>query len=291
MVKRRKPFTLIELLVAVGLLSLIMMLLFQLFSGAQKIWIASEKTNNVYADARVAMERMADIINTVQFSRGEDADGNRDKKMDGIFSLTTGSEDGTEKSYSSSIIFAARTSRFLQSNNNEEDIPTSFFMFRRGKTAATQGKLFEVRYFSKNADSGSDSTRDAFYRYFPTYKSFGNRGAARRSLKTLLEKYVDNYSKDTDFCKVIADNVVSFKLVGYRLDTNSGVLTEETGTTDDILKEPPYMIEIQLTLLDPDSYKRWNELSGTAKSDYLLQHQHTFTRNVFIGDRWALEAK
>ena len=51
------------------------------------------------------------------------------------------------------------------------------------------------------------------------------------------------------------------------------------------------MIAIQLTLLDADSYTRWQELTGTAKDDYLKQHQRTFSRSVFLGDRWALEAQ
>ena len=68
--RRRKFFTLIELLVAMGLLALLVMLMLQLFSGAQRLWVASEKRSNVYADARVAMELMAEMINAVQFSHG-----------------------------------------------------------------------------------------------------------------------------------------------------------------------------------------------------------------------------
>ena len=280
MTKRRKSFTLVELLIAVGLLSLIMMLLLQLFSGAQKIWTASEKTNNVYTDARVAMELMADLLNTVQFSHGENDAGERDKTKDMIFSLDT--EGGTDKD-SCCIVFAAKPARDLPMKNST----TRFISFRRGSgdESGTKGKLFMVIYSDKNNEK-------TFLSYFPAYKTLGNRTAARNSLETQLKNLVNNYSSSDDgeneFCQVIAENVVAFKLTAYTLD-NSGELKKKDDAAD--IAEPPYMIEMQLTLLDPDSYARWDELSGDAKKDYLDQHKRTFTRNVFIGNRWALEAQ
>ncbi len=79
-------------------------------------------------------------------------------------------------------------------------------------------------------------------------------------------------------------------LTAYTLD-DSGKLKAQTNSAEDAFKEPPYMIEIRLTVLDRDSYTRWQELSGDAKSDYLDRYKRTFTRNVFIGDRCALEAQ
>ena len=274
MKKRRIPFTLVELLVAVGLLSLIMMLLLQLFSGARKIWTSNEKTNNVYADARVAMELMADLLNTVQFSHGEDdATGNRDKTKDMIFSLDTSTNSGC-------VIFAASAaSRNLPVKNN----PVCFVSFRLGDSADanTRGKLFMIVYSDRKAD---------FYNYFPPYSSFGSsRDAAKNNLKTqMVGGYSGTAEGENEFCQVIAENVVAFKLNAYVLDNQQLV---KKSASDDVA-EPPHMIEIQLTVLDADSYTRWQEISdATAKSDYLKQHQRTFSRSVFIGDRWALEAQ
>ncbi|MBP5530915.1 MAG: prepilin-type N-terminal cleavage/methylation domain-containing protein [Lentisphaeria bacterium] len=288
MKKRRKSFTLVELLVAVGLLSLIMMLLLQLFSGAQKIWTSNEKTGNVYADARVAMELMADLLNTVQFSHGEDdSTGNRTKSRDMIFSLDTKTKnDGRD---SGSIIFAASAaSRNLPVENN----PVCFVSFLLSNSDNTKGKLFMVVYSDKNAASEAE-----FYKYFPPYSSLGSsRDTAKGNLKTQMDALVAGYSStaaaESEFCQVIAENVVAFKLSAYYL--KNGQLEKKKSTDSDAadVAEPPYMIEIQLTVLDADSYTRWQEISdGTAKDDYLKQHQRTFSRNVFIGDRWALEAQ
>lgn len=283
MTKRRNPFTLVELLVAVGLLSLIMMLLLQLFSGAQKIWIASEKTNNVYADSRVAMELMADLFNTIQFSHGVDsATGNRVKSKDMIFSLNTSKKD--DGRYSSSIIFVSKTaSRDLPMKDNT----TRFISFRLGKSdnADTRGKLFMVIYSDKNNEK-------TFYSLFPTYDG-GSRDTAKGQLEGLLNTLVNNYSNtssgENEFCQVVAENVVEFKLTAYRNNVSTGKLEKKADDTD--FAEPPYMIEIQLTVLDPDSYKQWLELDGETKTNYLDRHKRTFSRNVFIGDRWALEAQ
>ena len=281
MTKRRNPFTLVELLVAVGLLSLIVMLLLQLFSGAQRIWIASEKTNNVYSDSRVAMELMADLLNTVQFSHGENADGTaREKAKDMIFSLDSSTTDGGFDS--NSVIFVSKSARDLPMKDNT----TRFISFRLGDDSdeKTRGKIFMVIYSDKNNET-------AFYKLFPPYASFGNsRGNALSDLKSKMNALVNDYKSSSgngeyEYCQVIAENVVAFKINAYTL--NGGQLDKKADAAD--IDEPPYLIELRMTVLDPDSYKRWQELSGDAKTNYLDQNKRTFTRNVFIGSRWVLE--
>lgn len=279
MTKRRKSFTLVELLVAVALLSLIVMLLLQLFGGAQRIWIASEKTNNVYANGRVAMELMADLLSTVQFSHGENADGNRDNTKDMIFWLDSSNKDGDYAS--NRVIFVTKTARDLPIKDNT----TCFISFRLGDNGneKTRGKLFMVIYSDKNSD---------FYNYFPIYKTYGNRLNALNSLKSQVNSLVTNYTNSTssdgekENCQVIAENVVAFKINAYVLGA-SGKLDKKADSTD--IAEPPYMIELQLTVLDPDSYKRWLELDRDTA--YLNQHKRTFTRGIHIGPRWDLEAQ
>ena len=283
MTKRRKSFTLVELLVAVALLSLIVMLLLQLFGGAQRIWIASEKTNNIYANGRVAMELMADLLSTVQFSHGENAAGNRDSTKDMIFWLDSANKQhapkGTTEYDSNIIIFVTKTARDLPIKDNT----TCFISFRLGNNGneKTRGKLFMVIYSDKNGD---------FYNYFPIYKTLGSRGSALNSLKLQMNALVptDSTSADSEKenCQVIAENVVAFKINAYVLDA-SGKLEKKDDSSD--IAEPPYMIELQLTVLDPDSYKRWIELE--CDKAYLDQHKRTFTRGVHIGPRWDLEAQ
>ena len=303
MTKCRNRFTLIELLVAIGLLSLIMMLLFQLFSGAQRIWLASEKTNNLYSDARVSMELIADILNTVQFSHGEKDDGSRNPNKDMIFSLDskTTYTIGSKKYDSNSVIFVAKTARDLPMKDNT----SRFVSFRLGKFGTpefddgkpvdedrnTRGKLLMVIYSDKKGENDSESE---FYKFFPVYTSYsGQRDSALTALKSKMDSQVTNFKNSTsasgenEYCQVIAENVVEFKLTAFSRSINDGELKKEADVTD--FTEPPYMIEIQLTVLDPDSYDYW--LKHNCNQDYLERNKHTFTRCVYIGNRWALEAK
>ena len=295
MTKRRNRFTLIELMVAVGLLSLIMMMLLQLFSGAQNLWVASERTNNVHADARVAMEIMTDILTTVQFSHGEKVDGDgkvvRDKTQDMIFSMDTRTTDDGRPS--SSIIFVSKTTRDLPMKNTN----TRFISFRLGGSddAKTRGKLLMVVYTDKNSES-------TFYSLFPTYAGAGgSRTSARTSLISAMNALVTEFKSrvnnttggEYEFCQVIAENVVAFKLTAYTMNS-SGKLEKLDDSAD--IAEPPYMIEIQLTMLDPESYRIYTELvdnnaPAARRQEFLDQHKRTYTRSIFIGNRWALETQ
>ena len=59
--KRVRRFTLVELLVAMAVFVVLLGLLLQFFSGAQRMWINMEQRNNMYADARTVM----DILSTM----------------------------------------------------------------------------------------------------------------------------------------------------------------------------------------------------------------------------------
>lgn len=59
---RKGSFTLVELLVAMTVFSILLLLMLQFFSGAQKMWTSTEKRNELYADARIAMDLMTSLI-------------------------------------------------------------------------------------------------------------------------------------------------------------------------------------------------------------------------------------
>lgn len=286
---RKNPFTLIELLVSMGLLTLLVMLMLQLFGGAQRLWIASDRRNNVYADARVAMDLMADLLNAVQFSHGEkleqvtdDTTGRkltevkRDKTLDTVFF-----SDGSQ------LLCAVSTDREFKHTSSKN----YFVAFKRG---SNDGKL----YLTVCSDSGSaatpagDNFDDKFYGFFPPYGLDGgpvNRDGAFDSLKGELQ--LETTSAENDYCQIIAENVVDLTFTAYKLDDN-GALQKVPASSSSPIIEPPYLLEIRLTMLDKDDYERYNNISDdTSKKDFLDQHRHTFARSVFLGNRWSLEAQ
>ena len=63
----RHSFTLIELIVAMAVFSLMMMMMMQFFSDTQTLWSRSEEKNNMYADARIAMDLMSSALQSVYY--------------------------------------------------------------------------------------------------------------------------------------------------------------------------------------------------------------------------------
>ena len=291
MKRRGKYFTLIELLVAMGLLALLVMLMLQLFSGAQRLWVASEKRSNVYADARVALELMAELLDGIQFSSGEVLNAADEyvaqPAQNTLFSIDSTATDATDDNASNRIIFLTKTSRDLPKTDND----CRFISFRRGASSddKLRGKLLMVIYADKY-------DADNFYALFPPYSS--DRDTVMNTLKGYFNTLVTGFKNHSgngeyEYCQVLAENVVSFKISAYRISnagTNKGKLVD-AGDSNDI-DIPPYMLTLQMTVLDADNYEKWRNIANdTAKKNFLIQHQRTFSRNVFIGNRWALDSE
>lgn len=67
-----RNYTIIEVMVAMGIFLIMMTIMMQFFTSAQKVWNASAKRNMIYADARVAMNLMTREIQSILY----DNDGN-----------------------------------------------------------------------------------------------------------------------------------------------------------------------------------------------------------------------
>lgn len=68
---RKQPFTLLEVIVAMAIFAIIMLMMLQFFSGAQKIWADSERKNDLYGDARTAMDLMATMLQSTYYSAAD----------------------------------------------------------------------------------------------------------------------------------------------------------------------------------------------------------------------------
>ena len=66
----RRRFTLVELLVSMGVLVIILGFILQFFIGSQRLWQSMEQRNNLYADARVAMDVMTTMLQNSFYSEG-----------------------------------------------------------------------------------------------------------------------------------------------------------------------------------------------------------------------------
>ena len=280
--KHKSHFTLIELLVSMGLLTLLVMLMLQLFSGAQRLWIVSDRRSTVYADTRAAMELMSDMLSLTHFSYGEKDDGTLDSTKDMVFNINESTTSDNEDNYS--IVFAAKTNRSLP----RKDSSIRFISFRRG-SGDDQSKL----YMTVCSDSGSanspssDNYEDKFYSLFPPYSlGVGFNPSDRNAAFNRLKSELAPSSDENKYSQIIAENVVGVTFHAY-IYQNDGTIIRKASTD---ITEPPYMIELRLSVLSKDDYDKFKDISdSSAKNTFLLQHKRTFTRNVFLGDRWSLQ--
>ena len=277
---RKQAFTLVELLVSIGLLSLMTMFMLRFFSSSQRLWSSSESSSAIRQNAQGALDMICDLTTTVQFALGQKTVGGvpkRDKTMDAIFSLDS---VGTN-AYGDAgrMFFACKTVSSLPKKSND----IRFVSFQLGDPGSeyARGKLFMLIYSDKRDE-------DRFYSLFPRYDSApaqGNRNHALNSLRSWLALPASE-AEENEYAQVVAENVVGFKILPFAL-ADSGAVTPVSGSD---IGEPPYLLKIRLTLLAKEDFATFVTLSDSAaKTEFLSKHAQTFTRSVFIGDRWALE--
>jgi len=68
-------YTIVEVMVAMGIFLVMMTIMMQFFTSAQKVWNAASKRNIMYADARVAMNLMTREIQSMLFDNDDDGTG------------------------------------------------------------------------------------------------------------------------------------------------------------------------------------------------------------------------
>lgn len=277
---RKRSFTLVELLVSIGLLALMMMFMLQFFTSSQQLWASSEKSSSVRQNAQGALDLVSEFLTAVHFTMGEKTVGGvlkRDKTMDSIFSLDTKNTNAYGEA--DRLYFACKTVSALPKKSND----IRFVSFQLGDPGSeyARGKLFMLVYADKRDE-------DKFYSLFPRYDSApvqGNRNKALNSLKSWLTLPTAE-SGENEYAQVVAENVVDFKIEAFKLN-DSGVVTP---VDHQDVNEPPYLLKIRLTLLGKEDFATFVTLTdNAARAEFLTGHAQTFSRSVFIGDRWALD--
>ena len=280
--QRRTTFTLVELLVAMAVFSILLLLMLQFFTGAQQLWVSTQQKNDLYADARVAMDLMSTLLQNTYYSSGEEVP----------FIIENNATNN------SCIYFPTQTEMEFPGESS-----TRYICFKRGSTT-TNNHLLGMAIFSDKDNSGNR----AFSFFFPPYDSgaITSIGAARTQLKNVLDAKFDfptaqadidagKYNEDTDYA-ILLDTVTGLRFVPLEYDSSSTTITGLTAETASTYEKIPYVIEIQLTMMDKKNFDIWDKdyngrsssLSGDAKERadrFRLQHEHTFTRAVYIGDR------
>ena len=262
--RRVARFTLIELIVAMGVFSILMMMLLQFFSGAQKIWSSSEARHTRYADARAAMDVMASSLQSVFYDpaatifviqKEQAGDRNRDSLY---FPVKSPIDYGSDRS----LYYIS-----FQLDPNDK---------------AGNGSLYLTTF--------SDKDNNAKFKEFFTHHT--NYTPIRNSIVTELalpaDPTVENPNPNTQqiitgvtglFFRPIMPNYSGKR--AQRLDWGLSAANINGG-----LEQIPLAIEIKLTMLDPEKYQRWLDMKKINNDDaetFRSENEFTFSRVVYLG--------
>jgi hypothetical protein len=64
----KKQFTMLELIVSMSVLTVMMIIMMEFFSSAQKAWIASSEQADIYDNARIALDLMTSNLNAICYN-------------------------------------------------------------------------------------------------------------------------------------------------------------------------------------------------------------------------------
>lgn len=244
--QRYSRFTLVELLIAMVVFTILLGLMLQFFSGAQKMWTGMEKKNHLYANARIAMDTMATLLQTM---RAVD---------DGLPFMFDGTSPNDNR-----LAFMTQTDIKLgppaTTNYNYQD---SLFLVSLSRNT-TNGTLEVTSYCQPNTGTVSDG----YCKYFRPTAS----GSA------------SFYSSQSD---IGADMLTPSGLGAVQPNTRvllehvTGLSFRPIQATDN--NNPPMGVEITLSMMSKEDYEVWD---SADRPDILRQNsEYTFKRVVFFDD-------
>lgn len=278
--KKIHNFTLVELLVTMGVFCILLMVSMQIFGNAGKLWTRSEQKNGVYAAARTAMEFISARIQSHAYT----------EDMPFEISSTSGSTQYER------IFF-----------------PTAMPMNRKDNDGKDRDK-YSLRFIGFDLDQNtgvlkmniySDEGKTSFLNLMPPYsaKRRGRSGggniprpttadAARSWVRNAI--FPSGSSPDAYNSVEIVENVVNFRMLCYDLpqDPTSPqlILRDARPSADGVLTTPPYMMIIELQMLESkDQYRKWRAASSDERTEIKNEFGHTFHRALLLGDRRKLK--
>ena len=275
--RSRNRFTLVELLVALGVFSVLLVVFMQVFSGMRLIWTNTEKSNETSADARVAMDMISVLLSSVYYSSASSFVGEGDPSGAQVGHFPFRADVSSNKP--GRLLFACKTNYDLPGSNPIRFIgiyvPDASDEQKNFATAASNSYQLHLAVLS--SDNGS------FFHYFPNFlNAAGTKEIPCSTALTNLEGEL--YPKGTtgEHHKLM-DRVIKFDVKAY--DDKGNLMTGSSGLVDCV----PHEIEIRISVLNELDFETWKGLTGTAKDDFRLKKQMTFTRRIFIGERRKLE--
>lgn len=251
---KKRKFTLVELIVAMAVFSILLLLMLQFFSGAQTIWRGMEKRNEIYANARIAMDLMTTHLQNTFYHAG-------------IPFRLESKTDASTNTKSSEIYFITKTGDQFPGNSAQKYMTFQF--------SESDGILWAAVFCDTSAN---------FKNFLPPYETTNGFQTAWDDLPS---QFTISSNPNDDYSTELIKNVASFEIIPYEL-TFGSTKTSISRINSFPVKVLPYMVEIKFTVFaSAEDYTQWKNLStSTQKDDFLRQHGYTFARTIYLGN-WS----
>jgi type II secretory pathway pseudopilin PulG len=262
--KKQKYFTLMELLVSMAVFCVLLVIMLQFFSGAQRLWTNSEAKRNIYRDGNVAMELICTMLQNIQY------DSLTPLEFQNV------NINATARKYFSSVYFLTKTKRNLGGTSELKFI--SFQTKEENNTIALKMSIF------CDKEKEFDYCFSPFDTSEPGYDNFNN---VRSSVVSKLDT---NIGSDT-YGFTLLKNLTNFRINLYYLNASNVITAVNTDNHTGF----PLLAEIEISVIDPNYYETWYSNWGSKDSldtnkkeeekEFRLLHGHTFRRMVFFNQR------
>ena len=257
MKKNRSFFTLLEVVISLSILLIITIVLTYSFNAIHKTAARSKSENEILQNARIALDIMSKDIQCIYYASKATAFYHK------------GKENNPADIYNNDLLC------FI----SETPMPPS------GSTSNVCEIKYQL-YSTSESDLRNDSSAGMLRRSVT-----GDNSSKWNFLNKDSNKYYDYNSSDYAFT---ADNSSSedyADLIPYVTDLNFTCYSREDSTAEKIIsgteadsKTFPYSIDIELKMLDKNTWNKWIT-NPTANKELRYKFERTFTKSVLIGDR------
>lgn len=279
---RGAGFTLIELVVSMSIFAIMMLVMINIFSSAQKAWSAAAARTEMFENARIALDIMAGDFQNAYYQNGVTPFWH--------WEPTDITDPGTTGAWGEQ---AKEGIAFISSTKVKQDCYTHFT------------RLYEIKYnvpYSTDPHLAGWLRRSVTGDQEPGNKwNFLNNFTVGKGTAAGPPPNGGLTADDTSSAeyKKLIPNVVEFNIECYRQDGTPLLPFQATGANGGndlgLVSEFPYSLKIDLSLLSGHDWNKYVMMSGADPANpsgdadpamtFRINNQRSFTRMVIIGDR------
>lgn len=279
----RRRFSLLELIAAMAVFSIIVLVLLNLFTSAQKLWLNSACQTEMFENARIAMDLMARDIQTIMYNDSTDDPAHSiypfwHEAPDRINIISaTDSHSSSDVTNICEVKYARSDGELTKMSANANTVIPAGYLIR-----SVTGDYSDTAWNFSDHPLGAAETKRAWYIW--KKRADGSWSSGGNGFEEVIPYVVglqfsclDKEGGDTETAD--GGDLYDFVDADY----------EEAPTTP-----LPYSIRIDLAVLDARGWNQWLAMGGDAADpandpdearEFREKRQRLFSRTIFLGER------